>query len=110
MPEPASGALAEETKRHSEFPWYGQPAKRQMHYMLDNVAAICGAAGTSLENLCRRQAFHDDFTWFAETMEDEWASHFPGDKPASTTLRIGGPLVVPGAHILLDLIGYAPSG
>ena len=26
---------------------------------------IAEAAGTSLENLCRRQAFHDDFTWFA---------------------------------------------
>jgi enamine deaminase RidA (YjgF/YER057c/UK114 family) len=106
----STGALAEETKRHSEFPWYGQPAKRQMHYMLENVSAISSAAGTSLQNLCRRQAFHDDFTWFAETMEDEWASHFPGDKPASTTLRIGGPMVVPGANILLDLIGYAPGG
>jgi enamine deaminase RidA (YjgF/YER057c/UK114 family) len=105
----SSGALAEETRRHPEFPWYGQPAKRQMRYMLENVATISQAAGTSLENLCRRQAFHDDFTWFAETMEDEWASHFPGDKPASTTLRIGGPLVVPGAHVLLDLIGYIPG-
>jgi len=103
------GALAAETKRHPEFPWYKQPAKLQMRYMLDNVAAISQAAGTSLENLCRRQAFHDDFTWFAATMEDEWASHFPGDKPASTTLRIGGPMVVPGAHILLDLIGYVPG-
>ncbi len=105
----SSGALAEETKRHSEFPWYKQPAKLQMRYMLKNVAAISEAAGTSLDQLCRRQAFHDDFTWFAETMEDEWASHFPGDKPASTTLRIGGPLVVPGANILLDLIGYIPG-
>jgi enamine deaminase RidA (YjgF/YER057c/UK114 family) len=106
----SGGALAEKTKRHPEFPWYGQPAKMQMSYMLDNVSAISEAAGTTLENLCRRQAFHDDFTWFAETMQDEWASRFPGDKPASTTLRIGGPLVVPGAHILLDLISYAPEG
>jgi enamine deaminase RidA (YjgF/YER057c/UK114 family) len=105
----STGALAAETKRHPEFPWYGQPAKRQMHHMLENVAAISEAAGTSLENLCRRQAFHDDFTWFAESMEDAWASHFPGDKPASTTLRIGGPMVVPGANILLDLIGYVPG-
>jgi enamine deaminase RidA (YjgF/YER057c/UK114 family) len=105
----SSGALAEETKRHPEFPWYGQPAKRQMHYMLENMAAISEAAGSSLESICKRQAFHDDFTWFAETMEGEWASHFPGDKPASTTLRIGGPLVVPGAHILLDVIGYVPE-
>ena len=105
----SSGALAAETRRHPEFPWYKQPAKLQMHYMLENVAAISEAAGTYLENLCRRQAFHDDFTWFAETMEGEWAAHFPGDKPASTTLRIGGPLVVPGAHILLDLISYIPD-
>ena len=105
----SSGALAQETKRHPNFPWYKQPAKLQMHYMLENVAAISEAAGTTLENLCRRQCFHDDFTWFAETMEGEWAAHFPGDKPASTTLRIGGPLVVPGAHVLLDLIGFVPS-
>jgi enamine deaminase RidA (YjgF/YER057c/UK114 family) len=105
----SQGRLAEETKRHPEFPWYGQPAKQQMRYVLENVAAISEAAGTSLENLCRRQCFHDDFTWFAETMQDEWASHFPGDKPASTTLRIGGPLVVPGAHFVLDLIGYVPD-
>ena len=105
----STGALAAETKRHPEFPWYGQPAKRQMHYMLGNVAAISEAAGTSVENLCRRQAFHDDFTWFAETTEDAWASYFPGDKPASTTLRIGGPMVVPSANILLDLIGYVPE-
>jgi enamine deaminase RidA (YjgF/YER057c/UK114 family) len=105
----SKGRLAEETKRHPEFPWYGQPAKQQMRYVLKNVAAISEAAGTSLDNLCRRQCFHDDFTWFAETMQDEWASHFPGDKPASTTLRIGGPLVVPGAHFVLDLIGYVPD-
>ncbi len=105
----SSGALAAETKRHPEFPWYGQPAKMQMRYVLKNVAAISEAAGTSLGNLCRRQCFHDDFTWFSETMQDEWASHFKGDKPASTTLRIGGPLVVPGAHFVLDLIGYVPA-
>jgi enamine deaminase RidA (YjgF/YER057c/UK114 family) len=104
----STGALAVETKRHPEFPWYGQPAKQQMRYVLKNVAAISEAAGTSLENICRRQCFHDDFTWFAETMQDEWASHFLGDKPASTTLRIGGPLVLPGAHFVLDLIGYVP--
>jgi hypothetical protein len=41
-------------------------------------------------------------------MQDAWASRIPGDKPASTTLGIGGPLVVPGAHFLLDLISYVP--
>ena len=41
-----AATLAAETKRHPEFPWYGQPAKQQMHYVLDNVAAISEAAGT----------------------------------------------------------------
>ena len=105
----SSGALASGMARDPEFPWYGQPGKRQMRYMLENVARISEAAGTTLENLCRRQAFHDDFRWFAESMEDEWASHSPGDKPASTTIGLGGPLVVPGAHVLLDLVSYVPQ-
>jgi enamine deaminase RidA (YjgF/YER057c/UK114 family) len=77
--------------------------------MLKNVAAISEAAGTSLENVCKRPAFHDDFTWFAETMQDEWASQFPGDKPTSTVLPVSGPLVMPDASIVLDLIGYIPG-
>ncbi len=49
-----------------------------------------------------------DFTWFAESIA-EWERHFPGVKPASTTLEIGSPLHVDGAMFLLDLIGYAPE-
>jgi enamine deaminase RidA (YjgF/YER057c/UK114 family) len=108
LPADSKGRLAAETKRHPSFPYYGQPPKLQVRYMLKNVAAICEAAGTSLENICRRQCFHDDFTWFAPAIE-EWHAHFPTDPPASTTLRIGGPLIVPGAHVLLDLIGYVPD-
>jgi enamine deaminase RidA (YjgF/YER057c/UK114 family) len=79
-----------------------------MRYMLDKAAKVCDAAGTSLDQICRRQAFHDDFTHFAQSIE-EWAAHFDGDKPASTTLEVGGPLLVPGSHVLLDLIGYCPD-
>lgn len=107
LPVDSTGALAPSTMRDPAFPYYGQPPKLQMRYMLDNVAAICAAAGTSLANICRRQAFHDDFRWFAQTME-EWHAHFPEDPPASTTLEVGGPLLAPGAHVLLDLIGYVP--
>jgi enamine deaminase RidA (YjgF/YER057c/UK114 family) len=79
-----------------------------MRYMLRNVAAICEAAGTTLENVVRRACFHDVGARFAESM-DEWAAHFPVRKPCSTTMMIGGPLVVPGADTLLDLIAYAPD-
>jgi enamine deaminase RidA (YjgF/YER057c/UK114 family) len=102
------GVLADGMVRHPEFPWYGLPGQNQMRYMLKNVAAICEAGGTSLSNVVRRACFHDDGTWFADSIQ-EWAAHFPGIKPASTTMKVGGPLVVPGANALLDLIAYVPD-
>ena len=50
-----------------------------MRYMLKNVAAICEAAGTTLENVVRRACFHDSGERFAESME-EWAVAFPGSQ------------------------------
>ena len=101
------GGLTKEAQRDPEFPYYGQPVKAQMRYVLKNVAAIMEAAGSSLDNICRRQCFHDDFTLFAQSIE-EWAAHFPTEPPASTKIEVGGPLQVPGANFVLDLIGYAP--
>jgi enamine deaminase RidA (YjgF/YER057c/UK114 family) len=100
--------LAAGGRREDAYPWYGLPARAQMNWILENVSRICEAAGTSLGNICRRQAFHTDFAWFAESI-DEWARHFQTDPPASTTLELGGPLHVEGALFLLDLIGYCPS-
>jgi enamine deaminase RidA (YjgF/YER057c/UK114 family) len=104
----SSGNLAPGMLRNPEFPWYGSPGKAQMRYMMENISAICAAAGTTIDQITRRVCFHSDFQWFQESI-DVWASYFPDDKPASTTLRIGGPLVVPGANTLLDLIAYVPG-
>lgn len=103
----ANGRLADGMARHPNFPYYGQPPRQQMAYMLKNIAAICEAAGSSLENVVKRVCFHDHGQNFAESMS-EWASHFPGLKPASTTLVVGGPLVIAGAHTLLDVTAYVP--
>ncbi len=108
MAADARGRLAPGMIRHPDFPWYGSPGRAQMRHMLGHVAAICEKAGTRLENVVRRACFHDDGQWFAESI-DEWAAHFPGVKPASTTFRLGGPLVVPGANTMLDLIAYVPD-
>jgi enamine deaminase RidA (YjgF/YER057c/UK114 family) len=93
--------------RDENFPFYGLPGQAQMRYMMKNVAAICRAGGTDVANVVRRACFHDAGTFFADSIQ-EWASYFPGVKPASTTMVIGGPLVVPGANALLDLIAYVP--
>lgn len=107
MANDSSGNLAAGMIRHPSFPWYNSPGQAQMRYMMKNIAAICEAADTSVDQICRRVCFHSDFQWFAESIE-EWARYFPGDKPASTTIRLGGPFVVPGANTLLDLIAYCP--
>ena len=108
LPADSTGKIADAVKRHPEFPWYGEPALMQMEYMLANIDAIGRAGGSSLENVCHRQAFHDDLTWF-QTMISRWGAAFPKDPPASTTMLIGGPMQVPGAHLLLNLIGYCPE-
>ncbi len=108
LPADEQGVLLPGLGRDPRYPYYGQPARAQICSMLKNVAAICEAGGTSLDNVVRRVCFHDDGQWFAEAI-DEWAAHFPGLKPCSTTMILGGPLVVPGAHTLLDLIAYVPN-
>ncbi|MBT77603.1 MAG: RidA family protein [Gammaproteobacteria bacterium] len=104
----SAGKLADGMSRHPNNRWYGSPGQAQMRYMMKNVAAICEEAGTSVENICRRVCLHSDLQWFAESIE-EWARYFPGDRPASTTIGLHGPFVVPGANTLLDLIAYIPD-
>ena len=104
----SKGVLAEGMVRHENFPWYGLPGKNQMAHMMKNIAAICEAGGTKVENIVRRACFHDEGDHFADSIE-EWAKYFPGVKPASTTMKIGGPLVVEGANTMLDLIAYVPE-
>ena len=100
--------LAKEAQRNPGFPYYGSPNKMQMEYILKNTAAICEAAGTSLDNVVSRQCFHTSFEHFHDSIM-VWADHFPpGKRAASTTIKIGGPLLVPGCEILLDMIAYIP--
>ncbi|HJY79908.1 MAG TPA: RidA family protein [Candidatus Binatia bacterium] len=108
LPVDSQGRIPAELKRHPAFPYAGQPPKLQLRYMLKNIVAICEKAGSSLENICRCQTFYDDLIHFAPMCE-EWQAHFPNDPPAMTALQVGGPLLVPGAHMLLDLIGYVPD-
>ena len=89
-------------------PWYALPVWNQTNAIFENVAGAGEAAAASIGNICRRQAFSTDFASFVESF-DEWGKHYPGVKPSSTTVEIGGPLPVGGALLILDLIGYCPE-
>jgi enamine deaminase RidA (YjgF/YER057c/UK114 family) len=103
----SSGRVPEALLPQEGFPYYRLPAKLQMDWILDNVAAICEAAGTSIDQVCRRKVFHDHFEGFPSSME-AWAARFPVDPPASVAIEVGGPLLVPGSRLFLDLIAYVP--
>jgi enamine deaminase RidA (YjgF/YER057c/UK114 family) len=103
-----SGKIAEGMIRNPAAPWYGRPAQMQMRYMMENINAISEAAGTTVENIVRRACFHNDLQWFAESIE-AWASYFPDDKPASTTIGLNHSLGIEGANTSLDLIAYVPD-
>jgi len=101
--------VAPEALRHPNFPYYGNAGKLQMEYIMKNVTAISEAAGTTTDNICNRIAFHDNFGDGFQESIDTFFDYLPaGKRAASTTLNIGGPLMVPGCRVLLDLIGFVP--
>ncbi len=100
--------LADSVKLHPAVPYYGQSVKLQMAYAIERAQAICEAAGSSLDNMVKRSVFHTDITELDQSFE-LWKSYFKVDPPASTTVEIEGPHLVPGSTILLDLICATPS-
>ena len=107
LPIDSTGAVPEAVLPDPEFPYLRQRSKLQARYMLENMAAICAAGGTTLDNLCRCQMFFEDFGELASSVE-EWRSHFKSEPPVASTVRLGGPLFAPGAHVLYDAIAYVP--
>jgi enamine deaminase RidA (YjgF/YER057c/UK114 family) len=100
--------LAQETKLHPAVPYYGQSVKKQMSYTLERVRTICQAGGSSLDNMVKRLVFHTDITELDQSFE-AWKEYFREAPPASTTVEVEGPHLVPGSTILLDLIAAIPG-
>lgn len=81
--------------------------KAQTCRVLDNVQAILGAAGTSLEHAVETTCFlHDvaDFPAFNEA----YRAYFPKDPPARTTVQAG----LPRAGLLVEIrvVAAMPDG
>jgi len=100
--------IAPEARVDANFPYYTSAAEKEVAYILQNVEAICRAAGTSLEHMVRRRGFYTDFSEFYTSFAT-WAGAFPTDPPASTTVRVPGPLLIPGCKVAIDLIALLPQ-
>jgi 2-iminobutanoate/2-iminopropanoate deaminase len=68
---------------------------------LDNLTIIAEAAGTKLENAVRVAVYVTDISVFAE-MNEAYASYFPNDPPARTTIGVAA--LPMGAEVEMDAI------
>jgi len=92
----------------------GQPmsesgAQAQMSEILDNTAAICEAAGTSLDNVVSTKCFYADLSDYVGAMEALTARFDEGNRPANIPMEVGNPLLVPGCDVLVDAVAYVPE-
>ena len=99
--------VADDLLVNPNLPYCSSAPRAQAKSMFDSMSALCEAAGTTIDNLCQVKEFYESLEAFP-AVRDEWASRFNGDAPASTSVEVGGPLIVPGAHLLMDVIGYVP--
>ena len=97
-----------EARLNPAFPFYGSESAAQVNYIVKHIDAICRAAGTASENLVRRRGFYTDFSEFFTSFAT-WGKAFPSAPPASTTIRVPTPLLVPGCKVAIDLIAVIPD-
>jgi 2-iminobutanoate/2-iminopropanoate deaminase len=87
--DPASGELV------------GATAAEQARRCLENLQAVCQAAGTALEHALRLTVYMTDLAAFAE-VNDVYASYFGEDPPARVT--VGVTELPRGADVEIDAI------
>ena len=78
-----------------------QDAPGQAKRCLENVSAICEAAGTSLANAVRLTLWLTDMNDFARVNE-AYAEFFEGDPPARVAVQVGA--LPKGADVEIDAI------
>jgi 2-iminobutanoate/2-iminopropanoate deaminase len=79
----------------------GEDAPAQARRCLENLAAVCDAAGTSLQRALRLTVYMTDLADFA-AVNDVYASYFPEQPPARVT--IGVAQLPKGAYVEIDAI------
>jgi 2-iminobutanoate/2-iminopropanoate deaminase len=79
----------------------GETAGEQARRCLENLAIVCTAAGTSLEQAVRMTIYMTDLTAFAE-VNAVYAEFFTGEPPARVTIGVAA--LPKGAAVEIDAI------
>jgi 2-iminobutanoate/2-iminopropanoate deaminase len=80
-------------------------AAEQARRCLENLQAVCAAAGATLADAVRVTIYMTDLEQFAEVNE-VYASFFPGDPPARVTVGVAA--LPKGAQVEIDAIVVVP--
>src|SRR2546425_11629886 len=67
----------------------GKTAAEQTEQVLQNLAAVLTAAGSSLDNVVKTTVYLADMADFT-AMNEVYAKHFAGHKPARSTVQAAG--------------------
>ena len=88
-------------------PYFSSSPEAQAETIIGNVARLCEAAGTSLDNVVRVMLFHTDIGEFYPVYK-VWERHLGGRPLPFSAAEVPGPLPVPGATVMIETWVYAP--
>jgi enamine deaminase RidA (YjgF/YER057c/UK114 family) len=87
-------------------PYFSSSPEAQAEAIIDNIARLCEAAGTSLGNVVRLLLFHTDIREFYPVYK-VWERRLGGRPLPFSAVEVPGPLPVPGATVMMETWVYA---
>jgi enamine deaminase RidA (YjgF/YER057c/UK114 family) len=87
-------------------PHFSSSSEAQAEAIIDNIARLCEAAGTSLANVVRVLLFFTDIGQFYPVYK-VWERRLGGRPLPFSAVEVPGPLPVPGATLMMETWVYA---
>src|ERR1700728_3545098 len=88
-------------------PHFSSSPQAQSEAIIDNIARLCEAAGSSLSNIVRVLLFFTDIGDF-HAVYKVWERRLGGCPLPFSAVEVPGPLPVPGATVMMEAWAYAP--
>jgi enamine deaminase RidA (YjgF/YER057c/UK114 family) len=87
-------------------PYFSSSPDAQAEAIIDNIEKLCGAAGTSLQNVVRVLLFHTDLREFYPVYK-VWERRLGGCPLPFSAVEVPAPLPVPGATVMMEAWAWA---
>ena len=88
-------------------PYFASSSAAQAEAIVDNIARLCAAGGTSLNNVVRVLLFLTDIADFYSVYK-VWERRLGGSPLPFSAVEVPAPLPVPGATVMMEAWAYAP--